>query len=149
MKVIKILALSFFILAIGGYFFSKFYTPPKYSSTAAIANGDIVTIGTKQYNIERLDKFVDNFKNGKSDEIVITSYTVEGDAIISRIIYNGKRIKCTTDASRDKFAGSRSIFKKAAYYETIETNDNKRCTEYNLIKGDTKNTIFLKYKPFN
>lgn len=79
------------------------------SSEKAISNGDIVEISsfdlvsskthndTEIYNINKLNEFMENIKNGKKDEIRIVKYASEGGRTwvnkLYDLKYNGKKIK--------------------------------------------------------
>lgn len=146
MKAIKRIIVCLIIIGAGLYAFVKLYTPPAYDFNRAMENGDVVTRGKDQYNVEKLDKFVENFKNGKKDIIVITAYTEEGNAIIYRIEYDGKEIKHTSDTSRDKFSSNRSLLKRTTKFDNIQVNDTTRYTQYNLVKGDRVEIMFTRFK---
>jgi spore coat polysaccharide biosynthesis protein SpsF (cytidylyltransferase family) len=76
-----------------------------YSSQEAKKRGDIVYSG-EVYNVERFDRFTDNVKNKKADQIRVTGYTDEGDPIFKDLVFDGEVIHYTYDTSHDKFGGS-------------------------------------------
>ena len=83
--------------------------PEKYTPELACKNGDVVAsskIGT--INTEKFIKFIDNVNKGNKDRIRITSFTIEGGAIIQDIIYNGENIVLIQDTTRDGF-GPREV----------------------------------------
>lgn len=80
--------------------------PAAYTSKQAIADGDVVEVLGKAYNLDKLENFMNNVKNHTEDKISITTYTVEDDAIITKLNYTGKTIECSIDTRRDKFAGN-------------------------------------------
>ena len=57
-------------------------------------------------NLDKLEKFIQNVKNGNEDKIRIVRKTIEGDPIFDTLDYNGENIKYTYDNSKDKFGGS-------------------------------------------
>jgi hypothetical protein len=94
--------------------------PQKYNSELALKNGDVVNGKIKSYNIEKLDRFIETYKNKKADvaEMVrITSYTTEGDAIISDLIIDSEGTKLIEDSTRDKFSNT----------------ENRKKTEYKIV----------------
>lgn len=76
-----------------------------YSPNTAIANGDVVSVHGKTTNLDRLDEFISKVHSGENDKIQVTTYTIEGDAIISTLSFDGKIIECKVDTRRDAFAG--------------------------------------------
>lgn len=100
--------------------------PQKYTSEMAQQNGDVVGVHGKSYNIEKLDKFIDAFKDKKADAadiIRITTYTIEGDAVIHDLVAGGEGIKLISDNTRDNFASS----------------DNRKKREYKVVDIFKKN----------
>jgi len=69
-------------------------------------NGDIVNVHGDISNIENLDDFLESFNSKKDDMIRLTSYTIEGDAIISDIIISGGNVKLLIDSTRDEFSST-------------------------------------------
>lgn len=94
------------------------YNKSPYTSETAIKNGDVVNIHRKQYNVEKLEQFVENVKNNKKDKIRITNYTIEGGAIITDLEYDGKNINYKYDNTRDGF-GVPTIEKKKFDMDSI------------------------------
>jgi hypothetical protein len=104
-----------------------------YDHDTAIKNGDVVNLQGSQYNVEKLEKFLDNVKKGNKDKIRITMYTTEGGAIITDLDYDGKKLNYILDTTRDgmgeqkivkKKFDSESIYKKGSeYYLKNSPND--------------------------
>lgn len=95
--------------------------PQIYNSELAQNNGDVVNSKVKDYNIEKLDKFIENYKNKKAnvgDMVRITKYTTEGDAIICDLIIDSKDIKLVEDSTRDKFSNTEN--RKKIEYQVID-----------------------------
>jgi predicted GTPase len=89
--------------------------PQQYGPELAQKNGDVVGVHGKSYNIGKLEKFIEEFKNKKSDVsdmVRVTTYTNEGDAIIFDLILSGGDIKLVVDNTRDNFAGTGNRKKK-------------------------------------
>lgn len=89
--------------------------PKKYSPELAQKNGDVVSVHGTSYNIEKLDNFLERIKNKKTaspDMVRITTYTIEGDAIICDLIANNEGMKVVEDSSRDNFGSAESKMKR-------------------------------------
>jgi hypothetical protein len=109
------------------------YNKAPYTFETAIKNGDIVNMHGKRYNIEKLDKFIENVNKGKKDKIRITNYTIEAGAIITDLDYDGGTINYRYDNTRDAYGSptikkmkfrSDSIYKSGSKYFLInEPND--------------------------
>jgi hypothetical protein len=118
-KIVLLMLLVIMAFAIGCSRGSKpTYNTSPYTSETAIKNGDIVDVHGKQYNAEKLEKFVENVQNGIKDKVRITKYTVEGGAIIWDLEFYGKKINCTYDSTRDGF-GVPTIEKKKFSADSI------------------------------
>ena len=77
--------------------------PEEYNSELARKNGDVVSVGGKTYNVEKLDKFIETYKNKDAVNIIrITVYNSGGNnPIIRDIIIDSEGIKLIEDFSRD------------------------------------------------
>ena len=95
-----------------------------YTSETAIKNGDVVNLHGKEYNVEKLEQFMENVKKGVNDKIRITQYTVEGGAIITDLEYDGEKINYTYDTTRDNW-GAKKIEKKKLDVDTIYKSGSK------------------------
>lgn len=133
-KVLIILICFIMLICMGCSEQSKHtYNTSPYTSETAIKNGDVVDIHGKQYNVEKLENFLENVKNNKKDKIRITGYTTEGGAIITDLEYDGKKINYTYDSTRDgmgvptidkKKFNADSIYKSGPnYYLKSKPND--------------------------
>jgi hypothetical protein len=83
--------------------------PINYKWDLAVKNGDVVEVGGKIYNFEKLESFIKVFKENKafeSDMIRITDYTKEGDACINFLSYSSEGVKLITDNTRDKWSAA-------------------------------------------
>jgi hypothetical protein len=81
--------------------------PRQYYDSLAQRNGDVVQVGHTQYNLEKLDKFIENYKNKTAnvgDMVRITNYTDEGGAVIQDLIVDTDGIKFVYDNTRDGYA---------------------------------------------
>lgn len=112
-KVLLILLCLIIFFCIGC---SKDNTPPvnndPYSFATAITNGDVISTDLgRTTRIEILEKFIENIKNESTDTIRITQYTIDGEAILTDLVYDGKKINYTNDTTRDSH-GKRTVENK-------------------------------------
>jgi hypothetical protein len=95
--------------------------PLYYKSDLALKNGDVVELGDKCYNLEKLEKFLEAFKGRKpyeEDRIRITGYTKEGDACINELIATNEGVKLITDNTRDKWTSE--VRRKRAEHKVVD-----------------------------
>lgn len=119
--------------------------PQKYTPESAQKNGDVVGVHGKCYNIEKLDKFIEEFKNkqvNKENMIRITTYTDEGDPIILDLIIEGKSMNIIIDNTRDKFSSieDRQI-REYIVADIFKQNQNGRI--YYAIRTDNEEELPL------
>ena len=89
-----------------------YFNSAPYTIETAQKNDDVIrTNNGTSYNTEKLDKFLENVKNGTNGKVRITQYTTEGGAILVDLSYDGKKITYTIDTTRDGF-GAKTIEKK-------------------------------------
>ena len=101
--------------------------PQKYNFELAEKNGNVVNTKSGISNIEKLDKFIENYENKKSSAgnmVRITNYTVEGDAIIRDLIIDSEGIKLIEDITRDNFSNEES--RKKTEYKIIDLLKTKK-----------------------
>lgn len=94
--------------------------PQVYHTTQAQQNGDVVRLRGIQYNIEKLDSFIENYKNKKAtigDMVRIVDYENQGTIIIRDLILDSDGVKLKEDTTRAK------------YYP----DDDKKITEYKVL----------------
>jgi hypothetical protein len=122
--------------------------PQKYNSELAQKNGDVVNAKGGNYNIEKLDKFIETYKNKKadvSDMIRITTYTVEGDAIIRDLIIDSDGIKLIEDITRDNFSSAEN--RKKTEFEVVDILKINKTEGISYIaktdKGEEKFLFFI------
>ena len=77
----------------------------KYTMEEAKENGDII-VQNGVTNSDRFESFLNKSKQGKSDQIRITAYTIEGDPIVYDVEYGGKTYQYSSDSSRDQFGST-------------------------------------------
>lgn len=129
-----------FLIIVIGFFAIR---PFEYKLETAKGLGDVVRLGDKVYNQGTLDKFVETVNTKKTGNVRLVTYTKEGNAVISRLIYDGYNIKLTIDARRDK--STKGLWKiSKSTYVGIEKMDGSKGMEYYLtISGGEKKLIFI------
>lgn len=129
-----------------------------YTLQDAKNNGDIIVGHLGPMNSEKIDSFVADFEKQKASKLRITSYTTEGDPILSDLYYDGKQINYTFDNSRDKHGGNQKGKDKTSCNKiekrSVTRENSTKGIEYILTdckeiigfhSGD-KNEIFLMFK---
>lgn len=106
---------------------SKPYTPDQ-----AAANGDVVLAW--KYNMDKWDRFLQQVKDGKKDQVRITGYTTEGDPTFYELKFDGKRLHYTYDNSRDAFGGS-DKGRQSTVCAGIENATDKNRGSYYVLTG--------------
>ncbi len=94
--------------------------PKKYPPDEAITNGDYVNVHGQISNEEKLTEFISAVTSKKSAAIRMVQYTVEGDPIISDIIFDANKFTVFNDTTRDAF-GEQKISKNE-YEHMLEYN---------------------------
>jgi hypothetical protein len=105
-------------------------------------SGDILDKHGDITNLDKFNAFVDHVQQGKKDKIRIVHYTIEGDAILHDLDFDGKTIHSTFDSTRDEY-GSGSVTKASC--KSIAVQETNTSTEY-VIEGCDNNErefIFL------
>jgi hypothetical protein len=83
--------------------------PKEYTADTAAANGDVVVMQTEVKNAGKLTEFVRKAALGMPAMVRIVKYTMEGDPILTDIIYNENHrgyYSRRHDSSRDAFGGA-------------------------------------------
>lgn len=107
--------------------------PDNYNIINAINDKCVISTYNNVYNKNELDNFLENVKNKVEDKVRCISSTVEGDIIITDIIFKDDIFEINIDYSRDQFATQEDrIIKTYTYSNLYEiTEDNKV-----IIKAD-------------
>ncbi len=92
----------------------------EYTVDEAVSNGDIVNSLGNYYNFDRINAFIDNVSEGIADQIRITQYTIEGDAIITDLEFDGDTIKYIEDSRRDSYSSGDIVEDEFISIEKIE-----------------------------
>ncbi|MBE6088432.1 MAG: DUF4362 domain-containing protein [Clostridium beijerinckii] len=118
--------------------------PKEYNADDAQKDGDVVQVYGIQYNIEKLDKFIDNYKNKKAnvgDMVRITGYGDEGGAIIRDLIVEKDCIKFVEDNTRDPFSSEKD--KVVKEYKVVDVYKKSSNVVFYYAKTDTGEEKFL------
>lgn len=145
-KYILILAL-FFILLVGcnnktetSEISSKFdkiiaelsQIPEKYTVEKAVEDGCFVVVhGKVKSDLKIIDEFVSNSENGKSASITVVQYTIEGDPIITKVIYDGTNYYGIEDNTRDDYGTPQYQDFEFKYLKIFEEHDSKMYILFN------------------
>ena len=130
---------TFLVILIGFFAISPF----AYKLETAKGLGDVVRLGDKVYNQGTLDKFVETVNTKKTGNVRLVTYTKEGNAVISKLIYDGYNIKLTIDARRDKSTKGFWKISKSTYVGIEKTGGNKGMEYYLTIPGGERKLIFI------
>lgn len=93
-----------------------------YPPENAVKNGEVIFDYDRTYNVDKLDKFIENVNNKIPDKIKITQYGDEGIFLIETISYNGKVIKAVFDSTMEFHKSSRK--KEVKEYREIQKVKN-------------------------
>lgn len=109
-----------------------------YDADQAAANGDVVNVHGKMYNLDKWKLFMKNLDLGVPDQVRITQYTVEGDPIFYELVYDGTEvITYTYDNSKDGFGSDAG--RPSTMCRGIELEENKELgSNYILIGCDNE-----------
>lgn len=89
-----------------------------------------ISLHGKEYSgREYLDAFMEQVQSEKPAELVLVQFTVEGDAILDYLNYNGEDVYRMQDVSRDGWAGNGEKYFEYTYdsvsvYEEADTEGN-------------------------
>ncbi|HWR20023.1 MAG TPA: DUF4362 domain-containing protein [Clostridia bacterium] len=95
--------------------------PDPYVPEDAVKNGDYVDVHGNVSNANKLTEFYEAVDAKESAAIRITQYTIEGDAIIADVMFDGIIFHLTVDTTRDKFGAGEITEKEYSLIRTYET----------------------------
>ena len=81
----------------------------------AATDSYVIMHGQQYSGAANWESFYRDVQNGNPAELVLIQFTVEGDAILSYLNYDGSDFYLVTDYSRDAFAGDSEKYREAAY----------------------------------
>lgn len=106
----------------------------------------IVTNSNVVYNLKNLKNFISNVENNVKDKIRIIQYTIEGQPIITDLIYTKEKFILKKDNRRDGFSVQQDRIIKVTEYDTalyeLEISSDTR----NINQQISLNSIYLKEK---
>ena len=125
--------------------------PQNYSFINAIQDNCFILIhGKKLYNEDKLESFLQNVKDNKSDSIRCISYTVEGDMLITDVNFEGNNsFRTCCDWTRDKYSSEEDRTYKYGKFAKLVTDKTDAGTEIYLeepIEGDLKEISIASYE---
>lgn len=101
--------------------------PKEYTSEEAVKDNCFVIGLDKTEGEEVLNNFVQNTYNGIVGYLRRVNYTMEGDPIITDVIYDGNKYFVFEDKSRDAYAGnSDKLYKKEYKFINTYEKENKK-----------------------
>lgn len=121
----------------------------KYTSKIAEQNGDVVQVfGEIVCNKDKLDKFIEDYKNKKSnigDMVRITTYGDEGDATINDLIINSDGgVKFIVDNTRDKYSSKKDrIIEEHKVVDVYKRTDESSKIVTYYVKTNNDEEVFL------
>lgn len=92
--------------------------PNPYPPEEAVSNGDYVNLHGQISNESKMTEFLEAVAEGRPAAIRTVNYTVEGDAIIGDIVFDGDKFSVSCDTTRDAF-GARQVT-QSAYANLLE-----------------------------
>lgn len=125
--------------------------PQNYSFINAIQDNCVISIhGKKLYNKDKLDSFLKNVKDNKSDSIRCISYTVEGDMLITDVNFEGNNsFRTCCDWTRDKYSSEEDRTYKYGKFAKLVIDETDAGTDIYLeepIEGDLKEISIASYE---
>jgi len=113
----------------------------EYEKLLELQPDDVISTGiVAPVNFKRLEKFLENIKNGVKDYIRIIRISVDGEPELYRVYYDGSKIKVLT-YSKDSRANTVTLGKFIG--DNIQINDKGKFMEYNLVDESGNYVITL------
>lgn len=114
----------------------------------SVTDSYVLLHGQQYSGLEYWDSFYSDIQNLTPSELTMIQFTVEGDAILYYLNYDGSDFYMVTDYSRDAFSGDDDKYREDAYSclkvfdTTVENGDYERT----LILTDDKDLTLEQYK---
>lgn len=114
-------------------FFSSFFTP---------SEQDVVNKHGKITNLTHFEEFFENVQYSRKDAVRIVAYTIEGDAIITELQFDGSTIEYILDTTRDAYGQQEVITTNCTSIEKLETEET---IEYQIAgcENETDGTLLI------
>lgn len=124
--------------------------PEDYSLKQAAEDECVICIHRrKMYNKDKLDTFLENVENNKSDFIRCINYTIEGDMIIIDVKFEGgNTFSVCKDLTRDKYSSQADRTYKYGKFSKIVIDETEEGTNIYLkdeIEGELQGVIIVSY----
>lgn len=114
--------------------------PKKYTVEEQVKDGCFVIVhGNLKSDANIIEKFVADSKSGKSAKVTIVQYTIEGDPIVTKVVYDGSMFYGVSDNSRDAFKGDYDDYIKFQYKYLKTFEENK--SRFALLVNDDSLTV--------
>jgi hypothetical protein len=97
--------------------------PDPYLPEDAAKNGDYVDVHGKVSNFSKLTEFYEVVDAGESAALRVVQYTIEGDAIIADVVFDGSIFHLTVDTTRDAYGAREITDKEYLLMRTYETEE--------------------------
>lgn len=110
--------------------------PADYSTEDAVDDGCFVIVhGEVRSDRKIADDFISNAKKGTPGALRIVQYTVEGDPIITQVIFDGSVFHSILDASRDTFGVDTGQYEESEYpyLETYQFTQEETGDDYETV----------------
>lgn len=101
----------------------------RYGSDQAAANGDVVRALKGLHNVDEWTSFAHSVDAGKTADVQVVVYTIEGDPIFFNLNYTGDMIRLRYDNSHDAFG---IPDKRVDFCSSIKAEETEDGTEYAL-----------------
>lgn len=97
--------------------------PDPYVPEDAAKNGDYVNVHGKVNNASKLTEFYEAVDAGESAALRVVRYTIEGDAIIADVVFDGSIFHLTVDTTRDAYGVGEITEKEYLHMLAYETEE--------------------------
>lgn len=99
----------------------------------------IILHGTYHSGKEYWDAFLESVDKGEPAEVVMVQFTVEGDAILYYLQYNGRDFYAVEDYSRDAWSAEPGYLEKTLPYLSVLENDWEGDRYWDIVLTDREN----------
>lgn len=115
--------------------------PNEYSlDSAKKDNCYIITNSGEKYNLEKMNDFLVNINVNRENTIRVIRYTIEGDMIITDVIYKDHVFKVRKDYTRDEFSAKEDRVIKENIFNNYKIEE-KENYKYLLLSNDNNESI--------
>ena len=118
--------------------------PNDYKALLQEEDALVVFMGEVQNGQAKWDAFLESVKSGESAQIDVIVFSIEGDAIIRNIYFDGSVYWLCNDSTRDAYRGTEAYYEKAfQYLQCVEKEweDGTETVEYVLTDQKEENQL--------